>query len=197
MEPRPRRLPHRRLLACAAVVLLSGCGDVGVAEEGARNPALRVVDPGPSGTFPVTEREAAPDLSGTTLTGEPLSVRDLRGQVVVVNFWASWCPPCRAEAPALKAVEQQTAAAGVRFVGVNVKDDLFAARRFEQVRTVAYPSIHDQPGRLLTTFRRYAPQTPPTTLVLDREGRVAARFIGGVTESELLGPVQAVAGEPA
>ena len=83
----------------------------------------------------------------------------------------------------------------MRFVGVNVKDDLNAALRFEQVRGVSYPSLYDQPGRLLTTFRKYAPQTPPTTLVLDRAGRVAARFIGGVTEAELLEPVRAIAAE--
>jgi hypothetical protein len=55
---------------------------------------------------------------------------------------------------------------------------------------VPYPSIHDQPGALLTRFRRLVPQTPPTTLLLDRQGRIAASFIGGVTEAELLEPVQ-------
>lgn len=193
-------MSRRRVLsAVATAVLLAGCGGDGVgpdAVEGqARSPQLKQVAPGPTGVFPVADRIAAPQLSGQTLAGAPLDVAELRGKVVVVNFWAHWCAPCRAEAKNLNAVYAAERSTGVEFVGVNVKDDRFAARRFEQAQGTRYPSLYDQPGRLLTRFRKLAPQTPPTTLIIDRQGRIAGRFIGGVTTTELQIPVQVVAKE--
>lgn len=186
----------RAVGGCLVLAALASCGNVGPAANGATNPRLAVVDPGPSGLVPVADRQPVPELAGGGLDGQPLDVAASRGKVVVLNFWASWCAPCRAEAPNLKAVYDRTRARGVDFLGVNVKDDLNAARRFEEVRGVDYPSVFDQPGVLLTRFRRYAPQTPPTTLILDRQGRVAVRLLGGQTEAELSGPLEAVLAEP-
>ena len=179
--------------ALAAVLALSGCtGSSGTDVNQAQTPALKAVAVGPTGVFPVADRSSAPAISGTTLDGEALDVAALRGKVVVVNFWASWCAPCRAESDDLVAVSQRYEAAGVEFVGVAVKDDADAARAFERKQQVSYPSLFDQPGVLLTRFRTLAPQYPPSTILIDRDGRIAGRFIGGVVETELDGPVQAL-----
>jgi thiol-disulfide isomerase/thioredoxin len=180
--------------ALAALVALPACTAT-TTSAAPQSPQLKTLDPGPNGLLAVADRPPAPELRGETLAGEPLDVADLRGRIVVLNFWASWCAPCRAEAKNLVAVAEATEAEGVSFVGVNVKDDRNAATAFERKQGVTYPSLHDQPGVILTRFRAAVPQTPPTTLILDREGRIAARFIGGLTERELLVPVQTLARE--
>ena len=183
----------RVLLSALLALALPGCaGDRAVDTVQARTPQLKTVPDGPTGVFPVAGRALAPPVSGTTLEGARLDVADLRGKVVVVNFWASWCAPCRAEAPNLRAVAERRKAEGAEFVGVAIKDDRDAARAFERRQGMPYPSLFDQAGVVLTRFRELTPQVPPTTLILDRQGRVAARFIGGVTETELDGPVQTV-----
>jgi thiol-disulfide isomerase/thioredoxin len=190
-----RRLAAAALAAVAALALPACTGQA--TDTAPDSPQLQVIDTDGNGLLPIAGRQPAPVLKGETLEGEPLDLADLQGQVVVLNFWASWCAPCRAEAGNLIAVAEQTRADGVAFVGVNVKDDADAAIAFERKQGVTYPSLHDQPGVLLTRFRGIVPQVPPTTLLIDREGRIAGRFIGGVTETELLGPVQVLAGERA
>ncbi len=188
--------------AALALLLLSGCSATSSAggtvdADGAGDYEFGRLAAGPDGLLPVAERRLAPPLRGTTLQGEPLDVGALRGSVVVLNFWADWCGPCRAEAPYLNAVATKTRDRGVRFVGVNVKNDRSAALDFERISRTPYPSLYDQPGALLLRFRKVVPQTPPSTMLIDRSGRLAGIFSGGLTEGELAGPVLALAAEAA
>ncbi len=192
--------PVRLVLAglLAMPVLLTGCsGTSAVKADGSNDYQFARLPVGANGLFRLADRKPAPPLRGPSLQGTELDVSSLRGKVVVLNFWADWCGPCRAESPFLSAVATKTAPQGVAFVGIDVKDDRTAALAGERVRHVPYPSIYDQPGVLLTRFRKVVPQTPPSTLLLDRQGRLAGIFNGGVTEDELTGPVLALAGEPA
>lgn len=177
------------VLSCALAAACTGLG------TGSTSPQLSKVGRAERSLLPIRDRKAAPDLSGTTLDAQHLDVADLKGKVVVLNFWASWCAQCRAEASTLNAVYAQTRALGVAFVGVDIKDDVVAARAFTSNKYVPYGSLYDQEGLLLLRFRDEAPQSPPTTLILDRQGRVAARFLEAVTTPELLGPIRAVAAE--
>lgn len=136
--------------------------------------------------LPPSERRQPVQLKGADLDGRPLDVSDLRGGIVVVNVWGSWCGPCQAEAPVLAKAAATYAKRGVTFVGIDVRDNIPAARAFERKYKIPYRSIFDADGRALLAFRdRIPPQAIPSTLILDRKGRVAARVIGQVPEKVL------------
>lgn len=146
--------------------------------------------------YPLGQRPAAPAIAGQTLDGADLDLADLRGEVVVVNVWASWCPPCRAETADLEQVHQATRDSGVRFVGVNIRDGRDRAASFLEGR-VTYPSIYDPASRYAVNFGDDppAPLGPPATLVIDRAGKVAAAIYRAVRRSELSEIVTRVAAE--
>jgi thiol-disulfide isomerase/thioredoxin len=139
------------------------------------------------------DRSISPPLKGTTLDGASFDLADLRGDVVVINAWGSWCNPCRAEAPDLTRVARETAALQVRFVGIDTRDNAASARAFVRTFKVPYPSVVDTDGRVLLAFSKVLPMSAvPSTLVLDRDGRIAARVIGRTDYPTLRGLVDDV-----
>jgi len=132
-------------------------------------------------------RPLAPGFTGTTLTGSRLSFTAYRGQVVVVNFWGSWCVPCREEAPILAAVAARYRPDGVSFLGVDVRDTTASAQAFARGFHIPYPSVSD-PGSVIT--QDFTARVPiagtPTTLVVDRTGHIAGAVFGAVTYPELI-----------
>lgn len=105
----------------------------------------------------------------------------MRGDVVVINIWGSWCAPCRKEAPELRRLADKTAPLGVKFLGIDIRDNKSAAKAFERNYGITYPSIYDPSGRTVTGFKSLAARAVPTTYVLDRKGRVAALSVGPLT----------------
>ncbi|MCX6432724.1 MAG: TlpA disulfide reductase family protein [Actinobacteria bacterium] len=146
--------------------------------------------------FAPDEREALPPVSGPTTDGSTLAVSDLQGRVVVLNSWASWCAPCRDEVPVFVAIAEQADPAQVAVVGLDVNDDPAAAAAFEQDLGMTYPSIVDADGSILATIPGVPPTAIPSTVVIDRDGRIAARIIGEADQKELSSIIAAVAAEP-
>jgi thiol-disulfide isomerase/thioredoxin len=177
-------------LAVAALFVLAGCGGAsGSGAGGAAGGLSALVEVKPA------DRKAAPAVSGDLLDGNGrFELSTVRGQVLVVNFWASWCNPCRAEAADLERVYQATKAKGVSFLGVNIQDGRDKAIAFERGR-VSYPSIFDPAGRTALGFKDVPPNTIPATIVIDREGRVAVVIRTAVTKANLQPIVERVAAE--
>ncbi len=147
---------------------------------------------------PPGKRGALRTMSGPSLTqpGRTVSLTDFAGQVVVINIWGSWCGPCRTEVTDLQQLYENTRASGVTVLGIDVRDDHDGAADFVRDRGVTYPSIFDFPGRSLDGLRGYPRNTVPSTIVLDREHRVAAVFLTAVRIGELAPVVNRLAAEP-
>lgn len=173
-------------VAVAAAGLLAGCAGTQAAQTGpGAGDSRYVAGDGSSRVIKPADRKAAPRARGITLDGEPFDLATLRGKVVVVNFWASWCAPCRGEAPALEQVYREHKAQGVEFAGVDIKDDSDPAKAFVRKFKVGYPSVIDQDGQVTLAFRDVPPNAVPSTLILDRQGRIAASVIGATTYDRL------------
>lgn len=180
----------------AAALLLAGCAGTAAGDAAPGGEQGFVAGDGSIVLLAPQERAEAPVLSGPLLSGGELSTADLRGSVVVLNVWASWCAPCRAEAPDLQEVWDATRDGGVQFVGINTRDSTAAAQGFVQTYALTYPQLLDPDGQQQLAFRdTLPPQAIPSTLVLDKQGRVAGRVLGAVSQSQLLGLIEPLTAE--
>lgn len=138
--------------------------------------------------IPEADRGEPVDFGGVTETGEKLDSADLEDQVTVVNFWYAGCAPCRLEAEALESVWQDFDGEGVAFVGVNTRDQADTAIAFAEEYGITYPSLIDvDTAEAKLAFAEVVPiAATPTTLVLDKQGRVAARIIGPIDGPSIL-----------
>ena len=166
-----------RLVALAAVAVVVGVGAV-LGSRIEQDPTLV--------QSPLIGRPA-PDVTLAELEAPSVSLADLRGQIVVVNFWASWCVPCRAEHPVLVAANDAYRESGVTFLGVNFQDDRESAVAFldELGRGEGYRYVTDPDSRAAVEFGVYG---VPETYFIDRTGTVVAK-ITGPSDSRLLAEV--------
>ncbi len=190
------------LVALLAAALVAGCstGDDAVAQGG----TFQFVAPGGKTDIfydPPSSRGVPGPLSGPDLmdTNRTISVDDFAGQVVIINIWGQWCGPCRAEVSELQQVYDATRGDGVALLGIVVRDNnIQAPRDFIIDRKISYPSIYDPAMRTMLAFGGKYPTTViPSTVVLDREHRVAAVFLRELLAEDLLPLVQRLAAEPA
>ncbi|MFB6633462.1 TlpA family protein disulfide reductase [Streptomyces sp. NPDC056362] len=198
----PRRT--RRILAAvgllsAAALTLSACGGENNGKSGGGGNTNFVTNTGGVSTVAKGERTAPNDIAGETLDGKRLDVADLKGKIVVLNAWGSWCGPCRAEAPHFAKVAKDLKARGVEFVGLNTRDpNKQPAIAFEEDYGVPYPSLYDPQGKLiLFGFPKGTlnPQAIPSTVVLDKEGKIAARSLMALDEKKLRSMIEPLLAE--
>lgn len=129
----------------------------------------------------------APDFTLSLFDGGQLTLSELRGRVVVVNFWASWCIPCRDEAPILEQTWRRYRDRGVIFIGVDYLDTDKEARAFLQEFEVTYPNGVDLGTQIAKDYRI---KGVPETFFIARDGRVAHLVIGPLTETQLVSTIE-------
>ncbi|TJZ79552.1 TlpA family protein disulfide reductase [Rhodococcus oryzae] len=186
------------VLAVAAVTAGCGTGTDAVAQGG----TFDFVSPGGQTEIfynPPSERGTIGNISGPDLMveGKTTSLSDFEGQPVVINLWGQWCGPCRGEADDLEKVYENTKDLGVAFLGINVRDlQQDKAQDFVTDNNVGYPSIYDPSMRTLTALGgKFPTSVIPSTLVLDKEHRVAAVYLKALLAEDLQPVVERVARE--
>jgi thiol-disulfide isomerase/thioredoxin len=172
--------PFQRLFPAAACLL------AGAAAHDARAAEHADLRPWPAS-------KPTPALHLTSLDGKEWNLSQLRGKVVVVNFWASWCGPCVDELPVLNALARQ-APERVAVVGVNYKEPLDSIERFSKDHPFAYPLLRDRTGDM---FKQWTAGVMPTTILVDRQGRARWRSVGeiGAGDTRLRAAIDALLGE--
>jgi thiol-disulfide isomerase/thioredoxin len=180
---------RRAVVSLAAVgAVLLAVGLTTAFTGGGGPPAGEAYVDGNSGAvlYDAGHRPLLPDFSGKTLAGAPLAFSAYRGKVVVLNFWGSWCSPCRSEGPTLAALSARYSRAGVSFIGVDVEDTPVNAEAFEQSFGITYPSLNDPGQSVAQVIGSAVPISgTPQTLVVDQAGHVAGAIFGAATYSVL------------
>ena len=187
----PIRTPYRgpdvrRVLLTLVAMLLTGCTTGSDAVDVSNGGEFRFVAGTPGGeVIDEGDRASAPQFTGVLLDGSDFDSSSLSGDIVVLNFWGSWCAPCRLETPEFQEVYDEVSADGVSFLGINVKDDRQLARAFLDDKGITYQSVFDPRGEVALAFSDYPANAIPSTIVLDRDGRVAAVYVAAVAGEEL------------
>jgi thiol-disulfide isomerase/thioredoxin len=136
--------------------------------------------------YPVGQRPAAPEFTGTSLTGAPINFASYRGKIVVLNVWGSWCGPCRSEGQTLKYLDEEYGSKSVAFLGDDLQDTPANALNFLHGEGITYPSVNDANGAVEERLAIAVPiSSTPTTLVIDKTGHIAGIIDGPVTYPEI------------
>lgn len=170
-------------VALPSALVLAGCSN----DVGSSGNQGYVAGKGIITSVKAADRKQPGEVAGRTLDGKQVSLSDFRGKVVVVNVWGSWCGPCRAEGPMLAQASRDLAKKGVVFLGIDSRDpSKDAAKAFVRRFDVPYPSLYDQQGSTLLAFRgTLTPNSVPSTVVVDPQGRVSGSVLGSLTRTTL------------
>lgn len=189
----------RRLLGAVVAMLcavsLAACS-AGTDAPEQTGSEFRFVEGTPSGEVIAREdRQDAPNITGELLSGEPFELDEHHGNIVVMNFWASWCAPCRVEAPDLQQIYQQYQPQGVEMVGVLVRDTKGQGETYGQQAGLTYPSLFDPSTKVALQLRGYPLAAIPSTVVFDADGKVAAAYVSVVDLESLTSTIEKLLAE--
>jgi peroxiredoxin len=147
--------------------------------------------------YPIADRKPAGSWSGTLLDGGSTSLAANRGTALVLNFWASWCAPCRVESPQFDLLYRKMKSQDVQFYGVDTKDAKSNAQAFLNSFDISYPNIYDERGEIALRLGNMPTAALPFTVLIDKRGRVAAVYVGRLSAKDLQPPVEKLLQEPA
>ena len=131
----------------------------------------------------LAEGSVAPDFTLKTFSGQTVNLKELRGKRVLINFWASWCPPCLRETPDLKAAYNELREENVAFIGIGTQDDTDKLKKFSDDNSLPYTIVEDPKG---TVGDRYSVLGLPTTILVDSQGIVRKVFTGPITKDQVM-----------
>jgi thiol-disulfide isomerase/thioredoxin len=141
------------------------------------------------------DRKPAGSFTGALIGGGTTSLSAYHGEVAVLNFWASWCAPCRIESPQLDLVYRRMKSRGVAFVGVDTKDVKSNAEAFVKDFDISYPIVYDEQGEIAVRLGNLPARGLPFTVLVDKAGEVAAVYVGQLTAKDLQGPLDTLIAE--
>ena len=192
-----RRSPRLLVLLLAlSLSALAACTGGTDAVDQTAGGEFRFVSGTPTGeTIAAPDRKSAPVVAGTLVGGGDWNLASQRGKVVVLNFWGPWCPPCRVETPDFDQAYKATKSQGVEFMGVAVRDTEDDVAAFLKDRRVSYPSLFDRPGKTVQAFRDLRVAGFPFTIVIDKQGRVAAVYVSALVREDIQPVVTRLAAE--
>jgi peroxiredoxin len=150
-------------------------------------------------TYEGADRKKLGDLGGESLMepGKQIKLSDYAGQVVVLNIWGAWCGPCRSEVSEFQQLYDAKKADGLQVLGIDVRDDVRSQPEdFVRNQKLTYPSIYDPPGRSLLSLKGYPRNTVPSTIILDRQHRVAAVYLIGILAKDIEPLLKQLTDEP-
>ncbi len=201
-----KRILPLLLLLLILTIALAACSQATPAEPKKLEPAaptqaptvvIHTPTPLPSTPTPdpnatPTPENLAPDFTAINLqTGKPISLSDYRGKIVFLNFWGSWCPPCRMEMPAFQEVYEEYGDQVV-IIGVGVNDSEANLRGFVQEKGITYPIVWDRTSEVA---RKYRIRSLPTTYRIDQNGVMTGVAVGALTKEQLVKAIESMLGE--
>ena len=183
---RTTRLLGTALAVLSVLILAAGCTSGSNASSSNNGGEYRFVQAQPKGEIiPKKDRMSAPNVTGELLDGTKFSLASEKGKIVVLNFWATWCAPCRVESPELQKVYETYKPQGLEMIGVLVRDSKEQGVIFNKQYGLTYPSIYDPKTEVALQLRNFPLATIPSTIVFDRSGKVAAAYVSVVDQKSL------------
>jgi peroxiredoxin len=181
----------RLLLTLAVLVLaLSACS------SSSGDGTFKFTSATPIGTlYPQSQRQPAHDFTGELLDGGKTTLAATKGKVVVLNFWAAWCTPCKTETPQFDLLYRKIKSQGVDFLGIDTKDDRGNARSFVKANDISFPIIYDEEGAVALRLGNLPAIGLPFTVLVDQQGRVAAVYVIRLTVKDLQGSIDKLLAE--